>query len=943
MSLSAAVKAPAKNTKKHTAAKAVAKPPPKKAANVPGNDFTQNDNLAQFLRARELKYQTIYNSGFADTARNHIRAAALSGSCDQSVRAQDDVDAPCDCNDCGPCCVKRVTITCADLPYVISCPGYYELECDAKYNVVDAFVPAIQIVSNDVTLDLCGHTLSQCGETPWGYGLVIGQGYFPVDQNAVYKNITVKNGTIRDFSGNGITAINLSFTNTNVPNPDPVNLPYEDLHFYDLNVLHNGTTTAYFDSIQGIQFDGNVFIDGFYDNTTTPEVAFRNVVMERVHSNENFCALLNGVNCSMLACDNVVVRDSQFNNTEGIGGSGFAVIANNVEFTDNQVNGTSDRKVISCNRFLQAASFIGNNMLIKNSQFNDSYSECCGIRALILNGDNFLVEDCQVNNTRAGSVFGLVAGSEIVGISMFSPGLAQASGSTFVRCQSNGHGVNSDNQARGYIAGIECHSYSDVEFIDCQVCDINAEAPLWTVLGAFVWADGFPNNYAKNVTFTRFQASNLSGHQAVLGIVGTTNSIGLPDTSPSDNLANMVVEDAVVEKIHSTSATERVAGIANCLFPFYFSGGAVNTPLPMENLFVKGCRVADVYADSSNPICAGILLESAERPVVEENTVSDCQHGILLTGTYETQLTPIGFLLVSPDSMTLIEYGWQVDPDTWPVNNPITNNQLFTRVATSQQVTVTPSGIYQSTNFPIEDISSWTTGDNLNELIYNVPPGGIPIQLFDPDACRNQVPYSGEVGATATYDGIGLVTGFNSFWTQSMVGGTITLADSSSATITGFVDRFTLEVTSGLTANDPQSYVITYPNDGQLINGQTVYGAITPPNTTVPGFTNRAVVKDNTVNSCEFSGIRDNRKPCTSSLFLSNTAFCNGSLNKNHNYHIHWGHKAPVAEGNLSRYPEPKNSAQNLSIACGKHDCQHSSSSSSCSSDHHHRAKVKKK
>ena len=116
--------------------------------------------------------------------------------------------------------------------------------------------------------------------------------------------------------------------------------------------------------------------------------------------------------------------------------------------------------------------------------------------------------------------------------------------------------------------------------------------------------------------------------------------------------------------------------------------------------------------------------------------------------------------------------------------------------------------------------------------------------------------------------------------------------------------------------------VIVYnPNGGteinELNNGQSYFLIVY-----VPGFSERGLIKANDVSNNRVSGFQDDKVPCTSSAWLSNTAFCNGENGK-HNYEINWGsakHK-PVATGNLSKYPEPKSYIENVSISCGPCDC----------------------
>lgn len=105
-------------------------------------------------------------------------------------------------------------------------------------------------------------------------------------------------------------------------------------------------------------------------------------------------------------------------------------------------------------------------------------------------------------------------------------------------------------------------------------------------------------------------------------------------------------------------------------------------------------------------------------------------------------------------------------------------------------------------------------------------------------------------------------------------------------------------------------------NINGLVSGSTYYLVVY-----VPGYSERGVVQNNTVSNCSLSGFQDDKVPCTSSVWLSNTAYCNGTEGK-YNYEINWGCNKPVAKGTLSCYPKPKYHTENISISCGKCDCK---------------------
>jgi parallel beta-helix repeat protein len=76
----------------------------------------------------------------------------------------------------------------------ITCPGVYFLPCDIVFNPYSTNQSAIVIDSDDVVLDLNGHTLSQGNTNAPTFGVLING----------HKNVTIKNGTIKKFTQNGI-------------------------------------------------------------------------------------------------------------------------------------------------------------------------------------------------------------------------------------------------------------------------------------------------------------------------------------------------------------------------------------------------------------------------------------------------------------------------------------------------------------------------------------------------------------------------------------------------------------------------------------------------------------------------------------------------------------------------------------------------------------------
>jgi hypothetical protein len=96
---------------------------------------------------------------------------------------------------------------------------------------------------------------------------------------------------------------------------------------------------------------------------------------------------------------------------------------------------------------------------------------------------------------------------------------------------------------------------------------------------------------------------------------------------------------------------------------------------------------------------------------------------------------------------------------------------------------------------------------------------------------------------------------------------------------------------------------------GGLTCGATYYAIVY-----IPGYSEKALVKANDVSNCALSGFQDDRCP-TTSVWLSNTAFCNGPTGSE-NYIIDWKGEPNIAKGSDKRYPKPRYYTQNISITC---------------------------
>ncbi|MBS0635037.1 MAG: hypothetical protein JSR37_06210 [Verrucomicrobia bacterium] len=542
------------------------------------------------------------------------------------------------CQNCATdgCCGCYVIRPCdfgldRDTTYVISQPGKYTLQQDVVFFPADEFTPAILILSDNVTLDLCEHTLSQGNDTPNAYGVQIGQGYFYEDPDFVLKNIEVENGNIVDFTAIGVFCYNGSF------DEPTAQVAFEDLRFHDLNILECGSSPSN-DFASGIDLDSSAD-DTLYDLDLP--VAYKNVII--ADCNINSCLGNGAVN--VYTGDDVVIRNTNANdllNTETVYYTfAYYPTCRNLVMSNCQGNNVRqlDLSREQCGG-LESQSCV--NAYVSNCQFNDAFGEASVIvNSNTSNGINHVYENCQFNNARGGAEAGVVAG---VHMSDGSGQETSGNGMKFINCQFNGTTGSAEATSKDPICGFLAITLKNIVFEDCQACNIHTDGlvnPVYGFLVATFPSDpAYPFGNNRNITFSNCVASDVRGNTDCAGIAVPV--INDNHTGTQGEQLNMVIENCIVEHIYSPATQYRVAGIEESLF--VRENGESQFPI-MRNLYVRDCRVSDVHAGSGNPLSAGILVESVLNPVLENNSVSDCDVGVLFTGTND--IIPNAFQLAA--------------------------------------------------------------------------------------------------------------------------------------------------------------------------------------------------------------------------------------------------------------------------------------------------------
>jgi hypothetical protein len=599
--------------------------------------------------------------------------------------------------------------------YVITEPGNYCLGGNVAFAPTGPFTPAIKILANNVLLDLGGFTLSQASSdaTTDIYGVLIGEGNEVTNPNAVYSNVTVQNGSIINFTGVGVFCYNNSFNN-----PSDDKIPFTSLQFLNLNILNCGLTNQpnYFGS--GINLDS--LAGDTFPNTLGNPVAFENIMIDSC--NVNGC-LGNG-SITIFTFDDLVIRNTQANDmltTFGYtfhansvpGTFAYNLVGVNFQMFQCQGNGATDLSPAEAYNFLGAISLQNSrNIYVKDSQFNDIYGENSIIVASDVEiNENQVFENCQFNNASGGTgpltVNGLHQSSG-------SAKTDEGTGVKWINCQFNGASCDPANTTCINVSGYVCSCEKNMVFEGCQACNIHVTAPNAIVAGFVTLADGSDSPAAQfsdvnNVTFRNCIVSDISGQNATYGFFLGGDNVSVFGTQIVRK--NMVVENCLAERISNTSSTFDVAGIASSLVaPF---GPAQEFPA-LVNLYISGCRVSDVRSNNVNPspTSAGILAYAVTRPDIFGNSVSDCDRGILLSGSNE--LTPNSCFQLAATKPKALEL-----PPVFIVLNPAsgTGSQTFFNETRGNSVFTTANNVQPGTSFICSSANltslEWQPGDTI--------------------------------------------------------------------------------------------------------------------------------------------------------------------------------------------------------------------------------------
>lgn len=802
-----------------------------------------------------------------------------------------------------------------------------------------------------MSIDLSGLTLNYVGEAAAVAAIRVGIDDFVPDAPA-FKNIIIKNGNITNFNGAGIDI-------EDFPSFFGVSNPFESIILSGLNILDCGTSPQFNYGAGGINLDGFGTRD-LYDPATP--ISFKNVIIE--NCNVNRC--VGNAAVKVYAADNVVIKNTQANESiTTVIGTGtpaaYYVTAKNVQMYNCQGNGTKNYDPTGAVLRSQVGSFFQGciNTYIKDCQFNDTFGEADVIVNFnCSNSLNFVAENCQFNNSIGGEKARLIAG---IHMSDSAFQRTQGNGMKFINCQFNGATVSPTNTANNFIVGFLAITLKNVVFEDCQACNIKAPIGLYAV-GFYVDTetdDPIPfYSTVNNISFVNCVASDIEALVAEGFEVAPASFSRIGQQAIQKNI---LFDGCTAERIYASKINGFAAGISADLF---FTG---RIPDQQINLFVKNCRVSDVHSNPATPSGVGIYVESVQHPVIQNNSISDCDLGVVLSGT--NQITPSGFFqLASSQANALALPPVAIDlKGTTTYSTGLARQSgsdpdgRGTRIIGSAGASFTSAMVAGTAAYGSVNGTGTQTGDivTATSSVFTVGmvgstisfPNGytayivtylsptqvqvdtkLPVALPPAQAFTvnlNSTPISAFVNSTRlTAEKSQLVTPAGPYtivygypagpqeFKNTTRANSVTLATPSASNIDLRLDAI-ITPTNLNTLSWQAGDTIVYDSHGNanipaLVSGNTYYLIAY-----VPGYSEKGVIQNNVVDNCKVAGFRDDRPVTTTSGWIDNIAMDNGTpCTDATNYNILWSPgPAPIDSGFVGgAYPANGHKYWNLSL-----------------------------
>lgn len=261
----------------------------------------------------------------------------------------------------------RTAIT--SLPYTISAGGSYYLASNLTVSNNNGII----VDADDVTIDFCGFIISGSGSS--GYGIYMyGR-----------KNVTIRNGTIKNFPFQGIMEGSLSGTNHVVENLRVIGSKYRGINLYGAGHIISNC------HVLDTQTAANADVIGIFTGSAC--IIKNNVVSNNGSSNLVKAANVNGINAGngSVVTGNTVYKNGEYATGDvcGLGAGNSCTVKDNAVYA----NGGW-----SMGAYVYGIFAMGGTTVVGNSTYNNGQNSTAGRYGIYCGGYNLVDQNASYNN-----------------------------------------------------------------------------------------------------------------------------------------------------------------------------------------------------------------------------------------------------------------------------------------------------------------------------------------------------------------------------------------------------------------------------------------------------------------------------------------------------------------------------------------------------------------
>ncbi len=407
---------------------------------------------------------------------------------------------------------------------------------------------AITIASDDVYIDMKNYTLAQGDSSPGIIGFWLEPGY---------ENISIVNGTVRQFEGAGIASF----------------IDLADIFVGEItNVEGDGSLVTYtYEPPAGAP----TLAPGDYVNVSGVDSSrYNGYSLSVVSATENTFTVASPITSPYVSGGEVTVNDPENQKTLK------NLLFENLTIIDNCPNGISNGALIGTGIYLdsyilsftQVNTFVYSNVQLNNCRVNHN-----GLGALYINNvDNFTIENSQVNDTYAEEPTPQIVGSAI----------GMCRNISLVNSEFNNTNNGVSNLRTGFVVNFYVVTSRNASVRDCQFNSASAVATLNEVGYPFqtFFSAGLLGAQHENFQFENCQFNDIQSVNCLIN-----NGFHCSDGPPSSGQTGNKFRNCQFNGLQNEGPNEFMSGL------FY---------LDIDNLIVEDCQFSKYrsnFGDYENP------------------------------------------------------------------------------------------------------------------------------------------------------------------------------------------------------------------------------------------------------------------------------------------------------------------------------------------------------